>query len=166
MTAASKLEYSVGIAGGQTTNHDAVFIREIAPTDAEAAAELSVELGYPAGIEEIRERISKVNSSNDRIIYAACTANSVIGWIDVSIIHHLATGAHGEIGGLIVSERYRSSGVGRKLIAQAEQWIAAQGINTVIVRSRMTREAAHRFYLREGYTMIKTSAVFSKQLKT
>jgi hypothetical protein len=32
------------------------------------------------------------------------------------------------------------------------------------VTSRSTREDAHRFYLRDGYERIKTSAVFEKVL--
>jgi len=32
------------------------------------------------------------------------------------------------------------------------------------VTSRMSREGAHRFYLREGYERVKTSAVFEKIL--
>jgi GNAT superfamily N-acetyltransferase len=146
--------------------NDAILIREIALTDAEAAARLSAELGYPAELEEMKERIAVANSSRDHVVYVACAGNTVIGWIDVGIVHHLSTGAHGEIGGLVVSPEYRSAGIGRKLITRAEQWVADQGILRMIVRSRMTREAAHRFYLREGYTMTKTSAVFGKQLKS
>jgi GNAT superfamily N-acetyltransferase len=146
--------------------NDAILIREIALTDAEAAAQLSAELGYPAELEEMKQRIGVVNSSRDRVVYVACAANMVIGWIDVGIVHHLSTGAHGEIGGFVVSPEYRSAGIGRKLITRAEQWVAGQGILRMIVRSRTVREAAHRFYLREGYTMIKTSAVFCKQLKS
>jgi len=151
---------------GPYKGNDAILIREIALTDAEAAAQLSAELGYPAELEEMRERIGVVNSSRDRVVYVACVANTVIGWLDVGIVHHLATGAHGEIGGFVVSPDYRSAGIGRKLITRAEQWVADQGILRMIVRSRITREAAHRFYLREGYTMTKTSAVFCKQLKS
>jgi hypothetical protein len=32
------------------------------------------------------------------------------------------------------------------------------------VSSRVTREGAHRFYLREGYELSKTSHVFAKPL--
>ena len=32
------------------------------------------------------------------------------------------------------------------------------------VSSRVTREGAHRFYLREGYELTKTSHVFAKPL--
>lgn len=143
----------------------AILIREIALEDAEAAAHLSAELGYPADVQAMRERIESVSRSRDRVVYVACISNTVIGWIDVCIIHHLSTGSYGEIGGLIVSSEYRSDGIGRRLISQAEKWVADQSSTRIIVRSRTTREAAHRFYLREGYSMIKTSLVFSKQLK-
>ena len=147
------------------TRTQAILIREIELADAEAAAQLSAELGYPAEFSEMKQRIAVVNSSNDHVVYVACIANTLIAWIHVNIVHHLSSGAHGEIAGFIVSAQHRNAGVGRKLITRAEQWIADQGIPTVIVRSRTTREAAHRFYLREGYILTKTSAVFSKQLK-
>jgi GNAT superfamily N-acetyltransferase len=145
--------------------NDAILIREIALTDAQFAARLSTELGYPAEIDIVRQRIAILRRSRHRVVYVACISNTVIGWIEVYIAHHLSTGSHGEIGGLVVSSEHRSRGVGRKLIAQAERWVADQGIATMVVRSRISREAAHRFYLREGYSMIKTSAVFSKQLE-
>ncbi len=153
------------IPASQAKSNDALLIREIALTDAEAAAQLSAELGYPAEVEAMRERIARVRSSTNCTVYVACVSNLVIGWIDVCIAHHLSAGVFGEIGGFVVSGDYRSLGVGRKLIAQAEKWVAGQGIAKMIVRSRITREAAHRFYLREGYSMTKTSAVFSKELK-
>lgn len=141
-----------------------IAIREIQPTDTEAAASLSAELGYPAEPAEMRERIQMLAGLRDRVVYVACHSNTVIGWIDVAILQHLATGAHGEIAGLVISSEYRSKGIGQKLLITAEKWVAAQGVSRMVVRSRITREAAHRFYIREGYSLIKTSAVFSKEL--
>jgi GNAT superfamily N-acetyltransferase len=142
----------------------AIAIRQIVPDDDAAAAGLSAELGYPADSQEMRERIARVTGSDDEVVFVGCAEGKVIAWIDVCICHHLATGVYGEIAGFIVSDGYRSAGVGRKLIRQAEKWIAERGIDRVIVRSRTIREAAHRFYLREGYSQTKTSAVFSKTL--
>ena len=142
-----------------------MLIREIGPADAEAAAELCGELGYPSEVEAMKERIGVVSASMDRVVYVACIANTVIGWIDVGIIHHLASGSYGEIAGLVVSDEHRGAGIGRKLITQAERWVAEQGMARMVVRSRVARGAAHRFYLREGYEVTKTVAVFSKQLK-
>ena len=150
----------------QLRETDAVFIRPIQVTDADAAAGLCSELGYPVDLRAMKERIERLISSSDHVVYVACTELRVIGWIDVAINNHLATGAFGEIGGLIVSREHRSTGIGRRLVNEAERWVAARGIARMVVRSRMTREAAHRFYLREGYSLIKTSAVFSKELAT
>jgi len=143
---------------------DVVSIREMAATDAEAAARLSAELGYPVSIDAMRQRIENLLSLKDHALYVACMSTTVIGWVDVGITYHLQTEPYGEIGGFVVSNEYRSRGVGRGLVAQAEQWVAERGLTRVVVRSQIAREAAHRFYLREGYARTKTSAVFSKQL--
>ncbi len=139
-------------------------VRQIAITDAEAAARLSAELGYPVSPEEMQKRIREVANLAEHAVYVACVANVVAGWIDVGIVHHLQAEAYGEIGGLVVSSEYRSLGIGRKLVARAEEWARSRGVKRMIVRSRIAREAAHRFYLREGYERTKTSAVFSKAL--
>jgi GNAT superfamily N-acetyltransferase len=50
------------------------------------------------------------------------------------------------------------------LVTRAEQWALSRGVKEMLVRSRISREDAHRFYLREGYERTKTSAVFGKHL--
>jgi hypothetical protein len=57
---------------------DAILIRQIEFADAESAAQLSAELGYPAVAEEMKERISVVNSLRDHVVYVACIANKAI----------------------------------------------------------------------------------------
>ena len=58
----------------------------------------------------------------------------------------------------------RSGGVGKDLLEAAERWAREHGCRTMTVRSRITRERAHRFYEREGYRRVKTSHVFGKPL--
>ena len=130
--------------------------------DAERAAELSGELGYPATADAMHARLSQLSSLEDHIVYAACVLGEVAGWIDVGIVHHLQSPSYGEIGGLIVSSAYRGQGIGKELVKVAEQWIAARGITTILVRSQVAREAAHRFYLQQNFSHVKTSAVFTK----
>lgn len=149
----------------EATDPDEPFIREIQFTDAAAAAQLSGELDYPVSPEAITRRIETIVNLSDHIVYVACLSNTVVGWIDVGIVHHLQTEAYGEIGGLVVSNGCRNRRIGQKLVAKAEQWVAHRGISRMLVRSQIAREAAHRFYLREGYSRTKTSAVFSKDLK-
>ena len=138
--------------------------REITLSDASAAGELSGDLGYPASPEVMQQRIASLSA--DHVVYVACLDGEVVGWIDVSLTHHLQSDPRAEIGGLVVSSKVRSRGIGRVLVASAEQWALERGLNSVVVRSQIAREAAHNFYLREGYARTKTSAVFTKQLES
>jgi GNAT superfamily N-acetyltransferase len=140
------------------------LIREVTPDDAAAAANLSGELGYQVSADAIRERIESVLERPDQAVYVACLSGNVVGWIDLAVTHHLASGSRVEICGLVVSSEVRSRGIGRLLVERAEQWAVSKGLTDMLVRSRSTREDAHRFYLREGYTRVKTSAVFTKNL--
>jgi GNAT superfamily N-acetyltransferase len=141
-----------------------MIIREISIDDAQEAAELSAELGYPVSAQAMRIRIETLHGLPEHAVYVACKADAVVGWIDVGIVHHLQAEPYGEIGGLVVSDKLRSGGIGRQLVAVAEQWARDRGVSNMLVRSRISREAAHRFYEREGYARTKTSAVFTKEL--
>jgi GNAT superfamily N-acetyltransferase len=142
----------------------ALSIREIAISDAEAAARLSGELGYPVSSVVMEERIRRLAGLQDHVVFVACLADSLVGWVDVGVVHHLQNDPYAETGGLIVSNGFRSAGIGRKLVLQAEEFAKGRNLTKVVVRSQIAREAAHRFYLREGYERTKTSAVFSKSL--
>lgn len=146
-----------------------MLIRAVLPTDAETIAALSTELGYPAPATTISERIAARAGLPDHAIFVACIVDEcidafVVGWIDISVVRHLQSGTYGEICGLVVSEARRGLGVGRALVLRAEQWFREKGLAEAVVRSRVAREAAHRFYLREGYSVIKQSTVFTKTL--
>jgi GNAT superfamily N-acetyltransferase len=143
--------------------HD-LLTREIATADADAAAKLSEELGYPVSPDVMRQRIESLIGSPDHVVYVACVGEEVVGWIDVSVTQHLQSEVRAEIGGLVVSSALRAGGIGRHLVARAEQWARQRGLTSMVVRSQIAREGAHRFYLREGYTRTKTSAVFTKKL--
>ncbi len=139
-------------------------VREIQVVDASAAAQLSAQFGYPVDAAEMQKRIEALDR-NLRAVLVACSNGAVIGWIDVGEVHHLQSGAYAEIGGLVVSDACRSKGIGAQLVASAERWACDRGLNRMVVRSQLAREAAHRFYLREGYRHTKTSAVFTKDMK-
>lgn len=142
----------------------AVEIRTIVPDDADAAARLSGELGYPVDAGGMRARIEHVLRLGDHAVFVACRGHDVLGWIHVSAVLHLQSAVRAEIGGLVVAAEVRGQRVGARLVARAEQWAREQGFTSVLVRSQIKREDAHRFYLREGYERTKTSAVFTKQL--
>jgi len=141
-------------------------IREITTSDAEAAASLCAELGYSVTPAVMAERIRRLANSPDHTVFVGCIGDRVVGWIDIGEVVRIQSELAGEIGGFVVSDGFRSTGIGRQLLRRAEEWARERGIGKIVVRSQIKREAAHRFYLREGYQQVKTSHVFSKTLQT
>lgn len=139
-------------------------IREMTPADAEAVAQLTAQLGYERTASDIAQWIAGLPAMQNRqAAFVACLSDEVVGWIEVSIERRLQSPAFGFIGGLVVRHGHRNLGIGRKLCERAEVWTWGQGLAALRVTSRSTRTDAHRFYLRDGYEQVKTSAVFQKE---
>jgi GNAT superfamily N-acetyltransferase len=132
--------------------------------DAPATAVLIEELGYQRrNVPEVAQWIVRMQTHTDsQIAFVACLDDCVIGWIEVSIERHLQSPPFALIGGLVVKDGYRNQQVGLRLCERAEAWTWEQGLTTVRVTSRSTRTDAHRFYLKNGYSLTKTSQVFEK----
>lgn len=140
-------------------------IRPMTAADAALVADLTTQLGYPTSPAETTERISiLLEHPDDHAALVAEGGARVIGWVHVAIYTSLESGRVATIGGLIVGEGHRSSGIGLELLTAAEAWARDNGAAKMVVRSRVTRDRAHRFYEREGYRLFKTSHVFEKRL--
>jgi GNAT superfamily N-acetyltransferase len=142
-----------------------VNIRPIRPEDAVPVSELVTQLGYERTAEQVRRWIDGLNTRPEQAAFVAELDGKVVAWIDVSFVWHLQSDAFGLIGGLVVKDGLRGAGIGRLLCQRAEDWSREQGARKIRVTSRSTREAAHRFYLRDGYQQTKISMVFEKPLE-
>jgi GNAT superfamily N-acetyltransferase len=143
-------------------NSSAESIRRLTVDDADSAAELSSQLGYPCSAGDLRERIEELSRAADRVAFAAVVDGQMVGWIDAAMERHLQASASVVIGGLVVREDMRGFGVGKRLCVEVEEWARSKSVPLVRVRSQIKREDAHRFYLRDGYSKVKTSFVFEK----
>jgi len=152
------------VSDARPVDVSAVSVRRVRQEDAEAIAELNGQLGYPSTAEEVCERLAVIGKTSSQAVFVACSGDEVIGWIDVAITLHLQSPPFALIGGLVVKDRYRGLRIGRRLCEAAETWAREQRVGVVRVTSRSTRADAHRFYLRDGYSEVKTSQVFEKAL--
>jgi GNAT superfamily N-acetyltransferase len=141
-------------------------IRPARAADGATLARLTGELGYPVTTEAMGLRVGAIlQRPREHALLVAVAANDEpIGWIHVERVDTLETAPMAGIAGLVVGEGWRSNGIGAALLAAGEAWARDQGLAVMQVRSRTTRERAHRFYERHGYARVKISAVFRKPL--
>jgi GNAT superfamily N-acetyltransferase len=140
-------------------------IRQAAERDAPELADLTTQLGYPVEADELGRRLAGVlRSANDVVLVAVDGDDRPIGWIHVAMLILLEHSDYASINGLVVAEDRRSGGIGQALVAAGEAWARERGATEITVRSRSTRQRAHRFYERLGYVQIKLSHVFAKPL--
>jgi GNAT superfamily N-acetyltransferase len=142
-----------------------VRIRPIRASDAAALAPLCGQLGYPATVQQVQRRlVLLVDRADQGLLCAESDDDGLVGWLHVQTRRVLETDPFAEICGLVVDEQRRGAGIGRDLVAAAEQWAAERGYLTVRVRSNVIRTDTHRFYEHLGYAVLKSQISFAKTL--
>ena len=133
--------------------------------DDEMIANLAGQLGYPSSVNEIRERLDGILEDLDQVVFVAESVEKrVIGWIHVFKARRLIASPFVEVGGLIVGEGQRGSGIGKALLDAAEAWAQRNRLNSILVRSNSIREGALKFYEHLGYRQIKQQNVLFKNI--
>jgi GNAT superfamily N-acetyltransferase len=140
------------------------LIRIAEESDADDIQHLTAELGYRVESVVLRERLHRILLRPDQRFFIAEIDGQPIGWLHVAIAEFVEAGRFAWIAGLVVKASHRQRGVGRLLMARAEDWAREQGCPVVRLWSRSSRAGAHRFYERLGYTNIKTQYSFAKSL--
>ncbi|KGI77503.1 GNAT family N-acetyltransferase [Oleiagrimonas soli] len=132
--------------------------------DAAEIRQLNVQLGYPDPLVAVRRRMQALLDSERHFLLVAEDGDgALVGWIAAERRFLLTSDERVELIGLVVDERVRRQRVGHALVASAERWCAACGLDTVFLRSNAAREASHPFYERLGYERIKTQHAYRRR---
>lgn len=129
------------------------MIRRAEVEDATGVAALLEELGYPVSEEGARERLKSLADSDDDTVLVAEDAE-IVGLVSLHRVPRLAEGgSFCRITDLVVAETQRGTGVGRRLLAAAEDVARDWGCDLLEVSSgrRAEREPAHHFYRTCGF---------------
>jgi GNAT superfamily N-acetyltransferase len=129
-------------------------------SDAVELARLVGELGYPADAHAMACRLAAIHGNPRQRVWVLDGEGRLRGWIAAELRLGLETGERVEITGLVVDGAARRMGAGRALVATAEAWARAQGVEAVVVRSNVQRQTSHPFYEALGYTRQKSQHVY------
>lgn len=149
-----------------STQRHEIQIREGRAEDSPALARLSAQLGYPVSPEVMAGRFAATLRVPASIVLVAhLLPGEVVGFGQFLHQHLLESESRVEVAALVVDGLFRGLGVGRLLLARAEQWARERGSGIIHLRSNVTRAAAHTLYEMLGYTHFKTQKAFRKELK-
>jgi GNAT superfamily N-acetyltransferase len=142
-----------------------VCIRPARESDADDIARLTAQLGYDVATSALRPRLQRMLARPEQQLFVAEVEGRAAGWLHAAVFEDIEAEPFVVIGGLVVDRSCRRKGIGRMLMAQAEDWARQQGCSMVRLWSSATRTASHRFYEQMGYTNIKTQYSFAKSLQ-
>jgi GNAT superfamily N-acetyltransferase len=135
--------------------------------DAASLARLSTQLGYPATPEQVIPRLEGIIRDPMAVLFVAeMESGNAVGFIHVMHQHLIEYDPRAEIAALVVDEECRGLGIGRALLARAEEWALERDCRVLHLRSKISRAAAHAFYEGLGYEHFKTQKAFRKDLKS
>ena len=140
-----------------------MIIRPLSSADAAAVAALSDHLGYPVPPGEMATRLAALLACPDHALFGAeDEAGELAGWVHICARLLLIDPPSAFVEGVVVSPGVRRRGVGRALMAAAEEWARGRGLGVVRLRSAATRGEAHAFYRALGYGEGKAALGFEK----
>ena len=137
------------------------IIRTATLADAASIAGLSCQLGYPANEETVAENLNKLMEKATGEVWVCELNSTVAGFLYGQQLIDLSSGVYYEVMALVVDENYRGRGIGAALINVVIAKCKEEKIKQLVLRSRTTRKAAHRFYEKLGFVEIKEQKVFS-----
>ena len=111
----------------------------------------------PDGPTRTRAFISAIISDEDAVVLVAEHESRIIGLVYTAIrespdIPLMVPRRYAMINNLVVTERFRRSGVGRSLVEKAHQWALGKGVHHVELNVWEFNQRAMAFYEKLGYT--------------
>ena len=141
-----------------------MIIRAPRDGDAGTIASLLGQLGYPSTAEQVSARLQALRRDEpSSSMWVAELDGGVVGVAtarEFPGIHISEPVAWLTV--LVVDEKVRGRGVGRRLVTEAEGWARGRGAKRLSLTSAVHRKEAHQFYINLGYqqTGVRLAKIF------
>ena len=92
------------------------------------------------------ERMESIYEKESFAVFIAKHDEEIVGYIIISSVKDL-----GEIDSIFIIPKVRNSGLGKKLIEKAEEWLSEQNADRIVISVADGNEAVFPFYQSLGY---------------
>jgi ribosomal protein S18 acetylase RimI-like enzyme len=140
-----------------------VEIRTAQRRDAAPVAALLGELGYPCSRDQAAERLERIAADPSTWVIVAAVDGEVAGLGALHVQNIVERDEPGcEVAGLVVSRRFRRSGIGELLMRALKDEARRRGGKFMVLNTAHRRADAHAFYEALGYE--HTGRRYAKEL--
>ncbi|MGC3872419.1 GNAT family N-acetyltransferase [Halomonas sp. GXIMD04776] len=141
-------------------------VRAPVGADVPVLVALTEALGYPCSEPDLHERLSRLSAVPGQVVFVVTDATDCpLGWVHAFEGIQLTSPPFVEIAGLVVDEQAQGQGLGKMLVDAVAAWAKGRNVARLRVHTRICREGAHHFYVRQGFMQMKTQHVFQCELK-
>jgi GNAT superfamily N-acetyltransferase len=131
-----------------------VTLRRARQADVPQVAMLLTELGYPSQAADVEDRVQRSLHAQTSCLIVAQSASELVGLMAAELVPYFPTGATiCRVTALIVASPLRGHGIGKMLIAAADEFARAYRCSGIELTSAQRRVEAHAFYERQGFAL-------------
>ncbi|PFG15738.1 ribosomal protein S18 acetylase RimI-like enzyme [Propionicimonas paludicola] len=133
--------------------------------DAAAICALNArELGYAFELSDATDALARALKSPRDVVVVGVSSGEVVGYCHGEVYRLLYSPPMLNVLGVAVRSDCQRRGVGAALMTAIEEWGRAQGCYAIRLATGETREGAHAFYTRMGFTISKRQLNLRKPL--
>ena len=141
-----------------------LIVRKIIFSDLVVARDLLSQLGYDVEMDALSDRFERISKSNIQLLNVATLHDQVIGLVHAFIREALEKPVEVVVQAVVVDERVRKTGAGRRLMLAVEAWAKEKQVSSISLSSQIARTEAHKFYEELGFVKTATSHFMRKML--
>lgn len=128
-----------------------VNVRELTPEEIHTIFPLIKQLNPTMEEHLFHKRLEVMLEKGYRCAAAFDDAGHMMGLSGFWVLCRFWCGEHVDMDNVIIDERFRGQGVGKKLMEWIENWARARGITFAVLDAYAENAPAHQFYFRQGY---------------
>jgi GNAT superfamily N-acetyltransferase len=131
-----------------------ISFKELSKLDIEDIVLFAQKLNPTKSKEELDKCINEMFGFNNYYCFGLCQGKKIIGISSGWMTVRFYSGRQIEIDNVIIDDKIRSSGLGRKFIELIEIWAKDKSCKTIELNTYVQNSRSHKFYFNSGYSIL------------
>lgn len=147
---------AVALSGVDSLWPVSITVRPATLDDAAAICTLNAhDLGYNFPLSDATDALARAIDSPREDVVVGVSAGEIVGYRHAEVYRLLYAPRMANVLGIAVRSDSQRQGIGAAMMAAIEKWAREEGCQAIRLTTGETREGAHNFYSRIGFTISK-----------